>query len=49
MAAPVDPHNVENFLPVVVVILKNITESLVETEEAMAAYADAAPPQSRIT
>jgi hypothetical protein len=49
MAAHVDPSNVEEFLPVVVVLLKHVANALVETEEAGAGPSDVHPPFSRVT
>jgi hypothetical protein len=49
MAAHVDPANLEEFLPVVAVLLKNVAESLAETDKALAAAADVVPPVSRVT
>jgi hypothetical protein len=49
MAAHVDPTNLEEFLPVVAVLLKNVAESLAETDEALAAAADVVPPVNRVT
>jgi hypothetical protein len=43
-----DPANVEEFLPVVV-LLKNVADSLLETEEALAAAVYVPPVVSRVT
>jgi hypothetical protein len=49
MAGHVDAHTVQTFLPAVVVLLKNVADSLVETEEVLATSAGDSRPQSRVT
>lgn len=49
MASGVDPHNVQSFLLVVVVLLNNIAESLVEPKNAVSKSSDDAPLVSRMT
>jgi hypothetical protein len=52
MAMAVDTTNVENFLPVVVVLLKNIANSLVNVDDVLMVGeddADGPPPASRAT
>ena len=49
MDVRVDPANVEEFLPVVAVLLKNVADSLVNMEVALAAAADVHPTMSHVT
>ena len=49
MAVRADPANVEEFLPLVAVLLKNVADSLADTEVALAAATDVQPIVSRVT
>ena len=49
MDVRVDPANVEEFLPIVAVLLNNVADLLADTEVALAAATDIHPPVSRIT
>ena len=48
MAREVSTRNGEYFLPIIVVLFKNVVDSLAGTEEVLAAFADVSPPQSHI-
>ena len=49
MVNRVDPHNVQSFLLVVVVLLNNIAELLVEPKNAVSKSSNNAPLVSRMT
>ena len=48
MASRVDPHNMQSFLHVVVVLLNNIAELLVEPESVVSESSNDAPLMSRV-
>jgi hypothetical protein len=49
MAVPIDAGNVEQFLPAVVVLLKNVADSLVDTDDVLVGSDNDSPLARRVT